>query len=344
MLPYLLLFIFDAMYQFAIIGCGRISKRHAENIQKVGVLKAVCDVVPEKANELAAAHNAKAYYNIDDLLANEQEVDIVSICTPNGLHAEHSIKAMRAGKHVLCEKPLSISTALALEMIETEKSTGKKLFVVKSTRYNPLFQDLKKQLSQNALGQIYSFHLSCLWNRPKEYYMDWKGKAALDGGTLFTQFSHYIDATLWLFGDVEEAKGFKTNAAHEGVIEFEDTGAVALKMNNGALGTLHWSVNAFKKNHEIALTIIAEKGTIRIAGEYFNEVQYIQTENEIKFSAPLNEANNYSFYKGSMSNHDEVYAHLLRVLRHDDKSFTGGLEGLKTVEAIEKIYKAAANV
>lgn len=332
------------MYQFAIIGCGRISKRHAENIQRVGSLRAVCDIVPEKANELAAAFNAKAYYNIDDLLTNEKDIDIVAVCTPNGLHAEHSIKAMQSGKHVLCEKPLSISTVSALEMIDVEKNTGKKLFVVKSTRYNPLFQDLKRELDKQALGKIYSFHLSCLWNRPKEYYIDWKGKAALDGGTLFTQFSHYIDAALWLFGELEEAKGYKMNAAHEGAIEFEDTGTAALKMKNGAIGTLHWSVNAFKKNHEIALTIIAEKGTVRIGGEYFNEVQYLQTANEIKFSTPKNEANNYSFYKGSMSNHDEVYDHLIRVLENDDHSFTGAAEGLKTVEAIEKIYKAAQNV
>lgn len=332
------------MYQFAIIGCGRISKRHAENICRVGKLTAVCDIVSERANELASAYNIKAYCNIDELLAIEKGIDIVSICTPNGLHAEHSIKSLQSGKHVLCEKPLSISVSSALKMIDAEKAANKKLFVVKSTRYNPLFGDLKKEIEKNALGKIYSFHLSCLWNRPKAYYIDWKGTLNLDGGTLFTQFSHYIDATLWLFGEIDEVKGYKANAAHKAVIEFEDTGAVALKMKNKMIGTLHWSVNAYKKNHEIALTIIAEKGTIRIAGEYFNEVQYLQTEKEIQFSTAKNEANSYSFYKGSMSNHDEVYDHLLRVLENDDNSFTGAIDGLKTVEAIEKIYKAVEEV
>lgn len=331
------------MYQFAIIGCGRISGRHAENIARVGKLVAVCDIIPEKADQLAANFNCRAYYSIDELLSSEKDLDVIAICSPNGLHAEHSIKSLKKHKHVLCEKPLSISSLSANQIIKAEKETGKKLFVVKSTRYNPLLKSLKKGLEENILGSIYSFHLSCLWNRPPAYYTDWKGTASLDGGTLFTQFSHYIDAMLWLFGEIEEAKGFATNAAHKNEIEFEDTGTVALKMKNDILGSLHWSVNAYKKNYEIALTVIAEKGTVTIGGEYFNRMKFINTETPIHISESGNAANDYSFYSGSMSNHDEVYDHLIRVLDKDDQTFTGAMDGLKTVEAIEKIYKAAGN-
>ncbi len=328
------------MYQFALIGCGRISRKHAENIQRVGRLKAVCDNVPERADRLAREYNCAAYYSIDDLLKNETDVDVVSICTPNGYHAEHSIKSLQAGKHVLCEKPLCLTTAAAWQIIETEKFSRRHLFVVKSNRYNPILLQLKNLMDNNKLGRIYSFHLSCLWNRPAEYYTDWHGKLFPDGGTLYTQFSHYIDAVISLFGEVQQVKGFRKNLAHNSSIEFEDTGVASLYMKDGALGSLHWSVNAYKKNHEIALTVLAEKGTLRIGGEYLNEVQYLLLESDHEFAAPQNSSNDYFNYKGSMSNHTEVYRHLLQALNKEEAGFANAYDGLKTVEAIEKIYKA----
>jgi UDP-N-acetyl-2-amino-2-deoxyglucuronate dehydrogenase len=327
------------MYRFAIIGCGRIASRHAENIAALGILKAVCDIVPEKAEALARQYNAKAYYSIDELLQKEQDIDIVSICTPNGLHAEHSIKSLQAGRHVLCEKPLCITSAAAWQMIETEKFSRKKLFVVKSTRFNPLLQDLKYLVDQELLGKIYSFQLSCLWNRPDEYYTDWRGKLFPDGGTLYTQFSHYIDALLWLLGDLKSATGYAANNAHQSSIEFEDTGVVAVELKDNILGTMNWSVNAYKKNCEISLALIAEKGTIILGGEYLNELKYQQMDTPFEFRGTSLQSNNYGFYKGSMSNHKEVYASLVEALQNDSP-FISSFDGLRTVEAIEKIYKA----
>lgn len=328
------------MIKFALVGCGRIATRHAENMARVGSVVAVCDVVKEKADSFAATYNATAYYSIDDLLVHEHEAAVVSICTPNGLHAEHTIKSLQARKHVLCEKPLCLTAAAAWQIIETEKFCRRKLFVVKSTRYNPILQALKKAINKGLLGRIYSFQISCFWNRPDEYYTDWRGKLFPDGGTLYTQFSHYIDAVLWLFGNVADAKGFKKNAAHLHSIEFEDTGVVALQMKSGALGTLNWSVNAYQKNHEIAFTILAESGTIRIGGEYLNEVQYSETKTDLHLPATQKGANNYTSYNGSMSHHREVYDQLVAVLLSGDNTFIGGYEGLKTVETIETIYKA----
>lgn len=330
------------MYKFAIIGCGRIAARHAENIKKIGILAAVCDAVPEKADEFALQHGVKSYYSIDDLLSNEKDITVVSVCTPNGFHAEHCIKSLQAGKHVLCEKPLCLTSTAAWQIIETEKFSRKKLFVVKSTRYNPLLQQLKQLLDNNELGKLFSFGLNCFWNRPAAYYTDWRGKTFPDGGTLYTQFSHYIDAMLWLFGDVMTVKGFAANTAHQQVIEFEDTGAAALEMVNGMLGTFNWSVNAYRKNAEISLTLIAEKGTVSFGGEYLNEIKYQQLETDFCFSAPQDDANNYGFYRGSMSNHKEVYINLLEALQNEEHPFTNAYDGLKTVETIEKIYKAVS--
>ena len=327
------------MYKFAIIGCGRIAAKHAENIIARGKLLAVCDIVTEKADTFAHRFNTRAYYSIDDLLEGEPELDVVSICTPNGFHAEHSIKSLQAGKHVLCEKPLCLTSAAAWQMIETEKFSRKKLFVVKSTRFNPLLQDLKHLVEKGLLGQIYSFQLSCFWNRPATYYTDWRGKAFPDGGTLYTQFSHYIDALLWLLGNLKSAKGFAANMAHGSAIEFEDTGTVAVELEQGILGTINWSVNTYKKNCEISLTLIAEKGTVVLGGEYLNELRYQQLEKPYAFTATNLESNNYGFYKGSMSNHKEVYVSLLDAL-NNNTPFISSFDGLRTVEAIEKIYKA----
>lgn len=332
--------IFDAMIKFALIGCGKIAVRHAENIARIGKLVAVCDNVQEKADAFATTYGAQAYYSIEDLLDAEKEVEVISICTPNGFHAEHTIKSLQAKKHVLCEMPLCLTAAAAWQIIETEKFCRRKLFVVKSTRYNPILLDLKQALAGSVLGRIYSFQLSCLWNRPEAYYKDWRGKLFPDGGTLYTQFSHYIDALLWLFGEIQEVKGFRKNLAHQSSIEFEDTGTAALEMKSGALGTLHWSVNAFRQNHEIGLTVLAENGTIRIGGEYLNEVQYLETGTTLSLTLSKNEANEYTDYKGSMSHHAEMYDQLVVALQSGNNAFIGAYEGLKTVEAIEKIYKA----
>ncbi len=328
------------IYQFAIVGCGRIAARHAENIARVGKLKAVCDTVTEKADALARQYGATAYYSIDDLLAAEKEIDVVSVCTPNGFHAEHAIKSLQHGRHVLCEKPMCITSAAAWQMIETEKFSRKRLFVVKSTRFNPLVQSLKNILDKKLLGQVYSFQLSCFWNRPAAYYSDWHGKEFPDGGTLYTQFSHYIDALIWMLGDIKEVKGFAGNMAHQKVMEFEDTGVVALKMQNDVLGTFNWSVNTYLKNYEISLTLIAEKGTICLGGAYLNEIMYQNMEGDIELLNTTSAANEYGFYNGSMSNHQEVYEQLIKALTDKEQPFTNAFDGLKTVEAIEKIYKA----
>lgn len=328
------------MYKFAIVGCGRIAERHAEQINAVGKLVAVCDIIPERATSFANRYGVQSYTCIDALLKEEKELDIVSICTPNGLHAEHSIKTLQAGVHVLCEKPLCITSAAAWQLLETEKFSRRKLFVVKSTRYNPYLKQLKKMISSKMLGEIFNFQLSCFWTRPPQYYHDWHGKLFPDGGTLYTQFSHYIDAILWLFGDLETATGFAANLAHKEVMEFEDSGVAALRMQNGILGTVNWSVNSYKKNFEIALTVLAEKGTICLGGAFLNEVKYELLESPLSFERSENEPNDYKDYKGSMSNHKEVYEQLIQAMDKKDNGFPNSYDGLKTVEAIEKIYKA----
>lgn len=326
---------------FAIIGCGRIAKRHAEQIAKVGKLVAVCDVVVEKANELAETYGANVYESIEKLLEKEPSIDVVAICTPNGLHAAHSILALQVNKHVLCEKPLCINATDGLQMIEAAKLANKKLFVVKQNRYNPPIAFLKELIEMDKLGKIYSFQINCFWNRPNEYYQDWKGTKNLDGGTLFTQFSHFIDLLYWMLGEVDLVKSSINNFAHS-AIQIEDTGAVIFDMKNGAMGTLNYTVNSFAKNMEGSFAVFGEKGTVKVGGQYLNELEYFNVEGMDAPNLPKgNPANGYGHYQGSMSNHDKVYENLVLALQNEAHPFADGKEGLKTVEIIEKIYQSS---
>ena len=328
--------------RIGIIGCGKIAPRHAAEASRLGKLVAVCDIVPERADELAGRYAATAYYSIEELLATATDLDLLAVCTPNGLHARHSIQALEAGLHVLCEKPLCIHLADAHAMTEAAAQANRKLFVVKSTRYNPALALLRRVLENGKLGKIYSFQLNCLWNRPAAYYQDtWKGSLELDGGALYTQFSHYIDALLWLLGDVEQVSGFRKNAAHRDTIEFEDEGVASLTLSSGVIGGFNWSLNTYNRNMEVSLTLIAEKGTVRIAGEYMNKLEYQCTAvPDLLEGITEGKANDYGFYKGSMSNHDKVYENMLLALQDAEHPFTSVADGLKTVAAIEQIYRS----
>lgn len=328
---------------FAIIGCGRIAQRHAEHINNVGKLVAVCDVVIEKADALATKYSAKSYTNINDLLQAEKDVDVIAICTPNGLHAQHSIQSLRAGFHVLCEKPMAISVHDCGEMIKEAEKANKRLFAIKQNRFNPPVAAVKEAIDKGILGRIYSIQLSCFWNRNADYYENsWKGTSDLDGGTLYTQFSHFVDLLYWMIGDVKRAFALTANFAHQQTIDFEDTGAVALEFHNGAIGTVNYTVNSYNKNMEGSLTIFAEKGTVKIGGQYLNELEYQNIEGfEFKDLPEGNKANNYGNYTGSMSNHDKVYENLVDVLLNGSSISTNSFEGLKTVEIIDKIYQSA---
>ncbi|MGY4383077.1 UDP-N-acetyl-2-amino-2-deoxyglucuronate dehydrogenase [Pedobacter sp. UYP24] len=329
--------------RFALIGCGRIAQRHAEHINNNGSLAAVCDIDKTKADELAKKYNCSAFYSVGDLLNSNTEFDVVSICSPNGVHAEHSIAALNAGKHVLCEKPMAIDVNDCGEMIKAAEKNNKRLFAIKQNRFNPPVAAVKEAIDKGILGKIYSIQLSCFWNRNFDYYANsWKGTKALDGGTLYTQFSHFIDLLYWMVGDVRSAYALTGNFAHQKIIEFEDTGVVALEFYNGALGTINYTVNSYGKNMEGSLTIFAEKGTVKIGGQYLNELEYQNIEGFKFENLPIgNTANNYGSYQGSMSNHDKIYENLVDVLSHGGSISANAFEGLKTVEIIDKIYQSA---
>jgi len=329
--------------RFGLIGCGRIAQRHAEHINKQASLVAVCDIDPNKADKLGAEYEAKVYYDVDELLKVKNDIDVISICSPNGLHAEHSIKSLKSGYHVLCEKPMAISVNDCGEMIKAAEQANKRLFAIKQNRFNPPIVAVKKAIDEGRLGRLYSIQLSCFWNRNADYYANsWKGSKSLDGGTLYTQFSHFVDLLYWMVGDIKKVQSYMSNFAHKDIIEFEDTGVAIVEFYNGVIGTINYTVNSYQKNMEGSLTIFGEKGTVKIGGQYLNELEYQNIENFRIENLPEGaKANNYGTYQGSMSNHDKVYENLIAVLTNNASISTNAFEGLKTVEIIDKIYASS---
>lgn len=299
---------------------------------------------------LSEGEDVRQYASISTLLKHEHEIDVVVIATPNGLHAQQSIESLKHGKHVLCEKPMAIRSADVEAMIKAAKSSEKHLVIVKQNRYNPPIQQLKRLLDEGRLGNILSVQINAFWNRNVEYYLQspWRGTLELDGGTLYTQFSHFVDLMIWLFGDIDEVKGFRSNTNHLGIIEFEDQGMIALQFESGLQGSLQYTVNAYEKNMEGSITVFGEKGTVKVGGAYLNEMTYFNVEGVEKVEGSLsavrqierqsNRPNQYDGYQGSMSNHPMVYDDLIRLLNGESNSLASPEDGLRTVRAIEKIY------
>lgn len=328
------------MLKFAIIGCGRIGARHLELALQFGGVTGVCDIDQERLSLFQNQYNCFGASDVPDFL-NNVKADVIVVCTPNGLHAQHSIAALRSGFHVLCEKPMSIHVADATSMIEESIRANRLLMIVKQNRYNPPVKAVKQLLNENKLGRINSFQLNCFWNRGADYYTNsWHGTADLDGGTLFTPFSHFIDLLFWFLGDVEDINSITANFMHPQLSGFDDAGVVLMKMKSGAIGTLNYNVNCHQKNMEGSITLFGEKGTVKIGGAYLNELSYQSIDGvlipELEAGNP---ANSYGSYSGSMSNHEKVYENLTHVIRNNATPHVNMYEALKTVEIISKIYQ-----
>lgn len=331
--------------RFAILGCGNIGKRHIVQAKEYGELVAICDNKPSVLEGLNNELGLRCYSNLFELIDAERErVDVLAVCTPNAYHAEHSIAALDAGWNVLCEKPMALTSTDCGRMIQAAEKNSRRLFVVKQNRYNPPVQAVKSSLEDGKLGKVYSAHLNCYWNRNDDYYnSDWKGSRELDGGCLYTQFSHFIDLLYWLVGEVIQVQAFSETYAHSHNTEFEDSGVVSLRFANGALGSINYTTNSYSKNMEGSLTLFCEYGTVKIGGQYLNTVDYEDSREPLAVDSSIEvKPNDYGTYVGSMSNHGQVYENVVQVLSGDGVIATSGYEGMRVVEIIERIYRSDA--
>ncbi len=328
--------------KFAIIGQGHIGKRHAEMIRRnpEAELIAVCDILPREQLGLNDI-TVKFYPSISELIQNHPEVEVVNICTPNGLHAQHSITAIKGGKNIVCEKPMALSKADCELMLFTALQNQKNVFCVMQNRYSPPSAWLKKIVEEGIIGDIYMVQLNCYWNRDARYYKQggWKGNQALDGGTLFTQFSHFIDIMYWLFGDITNIQAKFHDFNHSELTDFEDSGFVNFDFLNGGMGSINYSTSVFDKNLESSLTIIGKNGSVKVGGQYMDKVEFCNIKDyELPELAPTNEANDYGTYRGSANNHPQIITNVIDTLKGRTRITTNAMEGLKVVEIIERIY------
>jgi UDP-N-acetyl-2-amino-2-deoxyglucuronate dehydrogenase len=328
--------------KFAVVGCGHIGKRHAAMItnNKECELVALCD--NRKKEDLKLNDYDQPFFNsIDSMLTAGIPFDVLCIATPNGLHEEQALHGLRAGKHVVIEKPMALSKAGCERVIYEALHQHKQVFCVMQNRYSPPSVWLKDLLRKNILGEIYMVQINCYWNRDSRYYTkgNWHGTKDLDGGTLFTQFSHFIDIMFWLFGDIEQIDGRFKSFNHQGLTDFEDSGFVNFNFVNGGMGSINYSTSVWHENLESSITIIAANGTVKVGGQYMNEVEVCTIKDYVMPELPpSNPPNDYGPYKGSAANHHYIFENVVDVLKGRAPITTNALEGLKVVEIIEKIY------
>jgi len=332
------------MIKFAIIGFGHIGCRHAQHIEENidAKLVAICDINPNVQDALCNKE-VTFYPNIDELLA-ATTADVISICTPNYLHCEHAVAVLTSGRHAIVEKPMALSTEECDQMIYAAGKNNKIIFAVKQNRYNPPVQAVKELIVSGRLGEILMMQVNCFWNRNDAYYAqsEWRGTKQKDGGCLFTQFSHFVDILYYLNGEIVEAKGKINNFLHQDNTEFEDSGVFVMKAANGALVNFNFTTCSYEKNMEGSITILAEKGTVKIGGQYLNTIEYQCMEGEelpqVNISA---KENDYGLYKGSMSNHDKIIQNVVDVLLRQEAVMTGAKQGKAVVGIIEMMYASA---
>jgi predicted dehydrogenase len=328
--------------KFAVIGQGHIGKRHAEMVRRnpEAELVAVCDVATKE--QLGITDIQEDFFaSAEEMLLKHPEIEVVNICTPNGLHAQHSLLALEAGKNVVCEKPMALSKSDCEAMLYKALQHHKTVFCVMQNRYSPPSVWLKKIVEEKIIGDVYMVQLNCYWNRDERYYKKggWKGTQELDGGTLFTQFSHWIDLLFWIFGDIKDIQAKFGDFNHAALTEFEDSGFVNFNFINGGMGSINYSTAVWNSNLESSITIIGSKGSVKVGGQYMDQVEHCNIKDYTLPSLdPTNEANDYGTYKGSANNHPQIIANVIDTLKGRTTITTNAMEGLKVVDMIERIY------
>lgn len=329
--------------KFAVIGAGHIGKRHAEMIRREeeAELVAMVDVRSKEACD-AIDFEVPFFETVEDLIASGIEFDVMNVCTPNGFHATQSITGLTAKKHIVCEKPLGLTKDSCEKVIFKSLQVNKQVFCVMQNRYSPPSVWIKELIESGKMGEIFMVQLNCYWNRDERYYKQggWKGTKDLDGGTLFTQFSHFIDIMYWLFGDIDNIQGKFADFTHQDSTDFEDSGFVSFDFVDGGMGSINYSTAVANQNLESSITIIGKNGSVKIGGQYMNEVEVCNIKDyEMPELAPTNPGNDYGAYKGSAANHNFVIKNVIDTLKDRTSATTNALEGMKVVEIIERIYK-----
>jgi UDP-N-acetyl-2-amino-2-deoxyglucuronate dehydrogenase len=328
--------------RFALVGCGRISANHVEALRQHrerAELIAVCDNRPAALEAAMAKTGAAGFSSLDALLAGS-DADIVSLATPSGLHPQHAMRAAAAGRHVLSEKPMATKWDEGMAMVRACRDAGVKLFVVKQNRLNPTMQLLKKAIDGGRFGRIFMVNVNVFWTRPQSYYDDapWRGRWDLDGGAFLNQASHYVDMVDWLVGPVDNVHAYTATLARD--IEAEDTGVMSLRLRRGGLASINVTMLTHGKNFEGSITILGERGTVRIGGVAVNQIQHWEFDETWPEDATVKDAS-YATPSVYGFGHPLYYDNVIGTLRGEKHAEVDGYEGLRSLEVVLAAYRSA---
>lgn len=330
-----------AAYTFGIWGFGHIASRHVEAIRQTGVGEVVAgyDIAEKGRLNMEDFGVEQIYSDVDAFLANPFRIAI--ICTPSGLHAPHALAALRAGKDVVVEKPLALSVVDAAAMLAAAKEEGRRLFLVKQNRFNPAVIAVRNLMQSGGMGKILSVSVNGFWNRPAAYYQNsWKGTIQLDGGILYNQFSHFIDLLIWFWGPLEAVAGIAANRHKGAAIEFEDVFTGLALTGDGAPVDMHFTVNAALHNMEGAITIFGTEATVKIGGNYLNELKYAAFENKATAKRFEAELERIKINSAALQGHQAVYLNVRDTLEGRSREHVSPEDGLRCISFIASMYAA----
>ena len=331
----------DRKIRMAIVGCGRISKNHFGSIEKHQEnieLVAICDTNPAVLKEHEERYKVPAYRSLEAMLESE-DLDIVTLCTPSGIHPMQTEIIAARGVHVMTEKPMATRWTDGVAMVKACDRANVRLFVVKQNRRNSTLQLLKRAVQEKRFGQIKMVHLNVFWTRPQEYYdqAKWRGTWELDGGAFMNQASHYVDLVDWLIGPVDSIQAMTSTTRD---IEVEDTGVLNIKWRNGALGSMAVTMLTYPKNLEGSITILGDKGSVKVGGVAVNDIQLWDFDDEKDYDKDVANAN-YETTSVYGFGHPLYYKNVIDVLRGEAEPETDGREGLKSLELLIAAYLSA---
>jgi len=334
--------ITDRKIKIALVGCGRIAnnhlkaiKQHESRLELVGV----CDTDEQRLSQATESYQVEGYTHLTHLLDNS-DADVVTVCTPSGLHPEHVIQIAESGRHVVTEKPMATRWRDGLSMVQACDKAGVKLFVVKQNRRNQTLQLVKQAIEQKRFGKIHLAQLNVFWTRPQDYYSqdDWRGTWEFDGGALMNQASHYIDLLHWLIGPVQSIQAMTATLSRE--IEAEDSGVINLRWRNGALGSVAVTMLTYPKNMEGSITILGEKGSVKVGGVAVNQIEHWDFEDKRPEDDDIVKAS-YETTSVYGFGHPLYYDNVIEVLQGEAKAETDGREGLRSLELLIAAYRSA---
>ena len=328
--------------RFAVVGYGHIGNRHAGIIQQhpACTLAGICDIA-----DVVAPEGVREFSDLDNMLASTTP-EVVCICTPNGLHAQQAIKALQAGAHVICEKPFALTTSDCQAVIKAAALADRHIFCMLQNRYSPQVQWLKTIVEQQLLGELFQVQINCFWNRDDRYYTidggdphPWHGTLEMDGGPLFTQFSHFVDILIWTLGEISIGEVQFQNFMHSKLQNLEDAGHFSFRWKDQSIGSFHYSTAVWDKNQESSITLIGSRGSVRIGGQYMNKVEYCHIEGHPTpefHSSPI--ANDYGGYQGSANNHFFVIQNMIDVIHGRAQPDFAIEDACKGIALIEDVY------